>query len=561
MGPRGPCEARFAPGIRLVAWGGSRDYTSAAMQTALTNPKAGAEAGSPEMLTGVSPVDGRPLPPVSISTVEEVQKAVADARDAQPGWAALGVGGRTAALQRAAKRMLVDRDTILAILTQEIGKFEVDGLFSEALGPLDVVNQWTKLVKKGTAEKKVFLNPVGFPGKKASHQLVPRGVIGCITPWNYPIATFFRPVIPALLTGNAVVIKPSEFAPRAADWFATHLAAELPDGVVNVVHGRGAVGAALIDAGIDACTFTGSVATGKKVAVACAERLIPVSVELGGKDPAIVLEDALLTRTAAGLGHWALQNAGQSCGAIEVALVQENIADELVARLRSGFSRLHVGSGRFAETDLSPLATEAQLELVERHVKDAIDKGAKLVTGGERTGEGFGYQPTLLDNCTDEMLVTTEETFGPVLPIVRIAGVEDAIRFVNGSKYGLTASIWTKDLARARRIASRLDVGTVTINNHSVTGAMTALPWSGTRDTGPGIANSIHSLSLFCRPKSLLVDSNTGPDPFWLPFDRSLYDLGDLLADAMVGRVGQAFRIPILALGRAKTIKKFWSQR
>lgn len=531
------------------------------MQTAMTNPETGANAGSPEELTGVSPVDGRPLPPIAISTVEDVNSAVRRARDAQPQWAALGVDGRIAALQRAAKRMLVDRDTLLAILNQEIGKFEVDGLFSEALGPLDVVNQWAKLVKKGTAEKKVFLNPVGFPGKKASHRLVPRGVIGCITPWNYPIATFFRPVIPALLSGNAVVIKPSEFAPRAADWFATHLGSEVPEGVVNVVHGRGPVGAALIDAGIDACTFTGSIATGKKVAAACAERLIPVSVELGGKDPAIVLEDTDLTRTAAGLAHWSLHNAGQACASVEVALVQEDIADELVARLASGFGRLQVGAGRFAETDISPLATLAQLETVERHVQDAIDKGARVVTGGKRTDEGYGYLPTLLDGCTEQMLVTTEETFGPVLAIVRVGGVEDAIRLVNASKYGLTASVWTSDLARARRIADRLDVGTVTINNHSVTGAMTALPWSGTRATGPGIANSTHALSLFCRPKSLLVDSNSAPDPFWLPFDRSLYDLGDLLADAMVGKVGQAFRIPLLALRRTKTIKSFWSQR
>jgi len=505
-------------------------------------------------------VDGRPLPPVTIATEEDVRLRVEAARAAQPAWAARSVAARTGALKRAAKRMLDDRATILAILTQEIGKFEVDGLFSEALGPLDVVSQWAGVVKKGLANKRVFLNPVGFPGKKASHRLVPRGVIGCITPWNYPIATFFRPVIPALLCGNGVVIKPSEYAPRAADWFVGHLLAELPEGIVQVVHGRGDVGSALIDAGIDACTFTGSVATGKKVAAKCAEHLIPVSVELGGNDPAIVLEDADITRTAAGIAHWSLHNAGQACAAIELVFVQRGVADALVARLASGFGRLSVGSDRFAETDVSPLTTEAQLETVERHVKDAIDKGATLVTGGERTGEGLCYLPTILDGCTADMLVVQEETFGPVVAIVRIDGAEDAIDLTNASRYGLTASIWSRDLERASRIAERLDVGTVTINNHSVTGAMTALPWSGTRGTGPGIANSAHALTLFCRPKSLLVDGNKDPDPFWLPFDRSLYDLGDLLADAMLGRVGQAFRIPFLALGRAKTIKRFWSK-
>jgi succinate-semialdehyde dehydrogenase/glutarate-semialdehyde dehydrogenase len=527
------------------------------MQSSIMRPER--ETGEPKALTGESPVDGRPLTPIDTATPRDVVRAVSRARAAQPGWAAMHPSERSAALERAAKRMLDDRATILAILGQEIGKFEVDGLFSEALGPLDVVKQWSKIVKKGLAPKRVFLNPVGFPGKKASHRLVPRGVIGCITPWNYPIATFFRPVIPALLCGNSVVIKPSEHAPRAANWFLSHLEAELPEGVVQMVHGRGDVGAALIGAGIDACTFTGSVATGKKVAAMCAEQLIPVSVELGGKDPAIVLEDADLTRTAAGIAHWSLHNAGQACAAIEVVLVQRSIADALVQRLASGFERLKVGSGRFAETDVSPLAIRAQLETVERHVKDAIHKGATLVTGGERTGEGLGYRPTILDGCTEDMLVVSEETFGPVLAIVRVDGVEDAIRMVNASLYGLTASIWSSDLARAERIGERLDVGTVTINNHSVTGAMTALPWSGTRGTGPGIANSLYALTLFCRPKSLLVDDNRGPDPFWLPFDRSLYDLGDLLADAMLGRIGQAFRIPFLALGRANTIKRFWS--
>ncbi len=528
------------------------------MQT-VTRSEGGAESGG--QLTGTSPVDGRPLSPVPIATAADVRRAVIEARAAQRGWAKRSVKERIDAMKRAARRMLDDRATILAILGQEIGKFEVDGIFSEALGPMDVVTQWGSVVKKGLAEKRVLLNPVGFPGKKASHRLVPRGVIGCITPWNYPIATFFRPVIPALLCGNGVVIKPSEHAPRAADWFVTHLCAELPEGLVQVVHGRGEVGAMLLDSGIDACTFTGSVATGRKVAAKCAELLIPSSIELGGKDPAIVLDDADLTRTAAGIAHWSLHNAGQACAAIEVVIAQRGIADALVERLKRGFERLSVGADRFAETDLSPLATEAQLETVERHVKDALDKGATLVTGGKRTGEGLCYQPTILDGCTEDMLVVREETFGPVVAIVRVDGVEDAIRLTNASQYGLTASVWSKDVARAERIAERLEVGTVTINNHSVTGAMTALPWSGTRNTGPGIANSSYALTLFCRPKSLLVDKNKDPDPFWLPFDRDLYDLGDLLADAMIGRVGQAFRIPLLALARTRTIKRFWGPR
>jgi acyl-CoA reductase-like NAD-dependent aldehyde dehydrogenase len=512
-------------------------------------------------LTGRSPIDGRPLTPVRISTRDEVREAVAKARAAQPAWAATSLDVRVEALRRAAKAMLEDRNTILALMAQEVGKFETDGIMSEALGPLDQVNNWARVVKKGLKTKRVFLNPVGFPKKRASHRLVPRGVIGCITPWNYPIATFFRPVIPALLTGNGVVVKPSEHAPRSAIWFLTHLQNELPEGLLGVVHGRGDVGEALIDAGIDACTFTGSVASGRKVAMRCAERLIPASVELGGKDAAIVLDDADIDRTAAGLAHWALHNAGQACAAVEMVLVHKDIADALVTRLRDGFAKLTVGSARFAETDVSPLATEHQLRVVEAQVKDAVQKGATVLHGGKATGEGFGYQPTLLDHCTARMDVIREETFGPVLPIVRVDGVEDAIRIVNESRYGLTASVWSRDLDRAARIAERLEVGTVTINNHSLTGAMTGLPWSGTRETGPGIANSEYALLTFCRPKSLLVDKNTDPDPFWLPFDRDLFDLGDVLSDAMIGKIGQAWRVPLLAAKRVQTIKRFWRGR
>jgi acyl-CoA reductase-like NAD-dependent aldehyde dehydrogenase len=286
--------------------------------------------------------------------------------------------------------------------------------------------------------------------------------------------------------------------------------------------------------------------------------MIPSSVELGGTDAAIVLADCDLGRTAAGVAHWTLHNAGQACAAIEVALVQRDVADALVERLRDGFARLHVGRGRFGETSVSPLALERQLRIVEAHVADAIAKGAKLVTGGRATGEGFGYEPTILDHCTPEMDVVREETFGPVLPIVRIDGAEDAIRIVNAMRYGLTASVWTRDLSRAERIADRLDVGTVTVNNHSVTGAMTALPWSGTRETGFGIANSEHALTLFCRPKTLLVDKNKDPEPFWLPNDKDLFTLGDLLADAQVGKIAQAFRIPFLAKKRVNAVKKFW---
>jgi acyl-CoA reductase-like NAD-dependent aldehyde dehydrogenase len=305
---------------------------------------------APTYLTGRSPLTGAELPPVAEATREDVTRAVQGARGAQLGWSAHSLGHRTKALRRAAKAMLDDRTTILDILRDEAGKLEVDALFSEALGPLDQVNSWAKVAKAALAPRQVGLNPLAFPKKSASYRMVPRGVVGCITPWNYPIATFFRPVLPALLAGNGVVVKPSEHTPRAAAWFLGHLQRELPKGLLGVVQGRGAVGEALIDSGIDACTFTGSVRTGKRVIQRCGEHLIPCNVELGGKDAAILLEDCDLDRAVQGITHWALHNVGQACAAIEVALVPNAIADAFVDRLSAAWKKLSCAPGEYAKS-------------------------------------------------------------------------------------------------------------------------------------------------------------------------------------------------------------------
>jgi acyl-CoA reductase-like NAD-dependent aldehyde dehydrogenase len=324
------------------------------------------------------------------------------------------------------------------------------------------------------------------------------------------------------------------------------------------VAGDGTVGAALLDAGIDACVFTGSTRTGRGVRVKCAERGIPASVEMGGNDPAIVLADCDLARTVAGITHWKLSNAGQACGAIEVVFCDDRIANELVLRLSHAWERLRVGTRLDADVDVGPMANERQLSIVEAHVADAIAKGAKLVCGGKRTGDGLGYLPTLLDRCDERMSVVREETFGPVLPIVRVTGPSDAIARANALEYGLGASLWTADVARAERLAERLDYGVVDVNNHAVTGAMAELPWSGTRATGTGIANGQHSLATFVRPKATLVDEGDAPEMFWMPYGREIVELGELLADAQLGRLLGAWKIPLLLRKRVGIVRRFF---
>ncbi len=507
--------------------------------------------------------NGTHADPVSATTsharlalADEARRAVSRAREAQQRWRLEPLDVRAAALTRAAKDMLRRRGEVIALARDEMGKVDAEGLFNEALGPLDTVSGWKRVVEEATSRHAVRLNPISFPHKRAYVDMVPRGVIGVIAPWNFPVAGLYRAAFPALLTGNGLVVKPSEHTPRTSAWFVERLAAALPLDLVQVLHGDGRAGAALVDAGIDACVFTGSPQTGRKVRIQCAERGIPASIEMGGKDAAIVLADCDLRRTVAGVTHWALSNAGQACGAIEIAYVDERIADTFVEALRDAWTRLRVGTGRSAE--VAPLANRHQFDLVVSHVEDARAKGAVVVCGGAPRGGGLGYAPTVLDRCSDRMAVVRDETFGPVLAVVRVSGVAEAVRHVNEARYGLGVSIWTADVARAERLAERLDVGVVNVNNHSITGAMPSLPWSGTRDTGFGVANGPQALSTFVRPRTTLVDRATGPELYWMPYDDALLELGDILADAQLTRLERVWRLPLLMRARVRRIRGFF---
>ncbi len=448
--------------------------------------------------------------------------------------------------------MLRRRAEVIALAKAEMGKVEAEGLFNEALGPLDSVSAWAAVVGGATGRRKVRLNPIAFPGKRAHVDYVPRGVVGIIAPWNFPVAGLYRSVLPALLTGNAVVLKPSELTPRTSGWLIERLAEELPVGLVHVLVGDGRAGAALVDAGIDACVFTGSPRAGCIVRAQCAERGIPSSVEMGGKDAALVLADVDLDRAVGPITHWALSNAGQACGAIEVAYVEAPVADAFVARLARAWSGL-------SRASVAALASRRQLDLVASHVEDAVKQGAVAVCGGGRPGgDDLWYPPTLLDRCTSAMSVVRDETFGPVLAVVRVDGVADAVAAVNESRYGLGASIWTRDIDRAERLASRLAVGIVNVNNHAFTGAIPALPWSGTRETGFGIANGPEALSTFVRPRVVTVDRSGKPDLYWMPYDDTLREIGETLADAQVGVLGKAWKLPVLMRRRLGALKAYF---
>jgi succinate-semialdehyde dehydrogenase/glutarate-semialdehyde dehydrogenase len=335
----------------------------------------------------------------------------------------------------------------------------------------------------------------------------PLGVIGIISPWNFPLATPANEVVMALMAGNAVVLKPSELTPlialRIGELFTR---AGLPAGLLEIVTGDGSTGAALIDARVDKIMFTGSVATGKRVAEAAAKYLTPVVLELGGKDPMVVLHDANLNIAARGAVWGAFANAGQACASVERCYVHESVASEFIDRVVKETRSLKQGAG--AEADVGAMTTERQLHIVEDHVRDAEERGAKILIGGERVanGEGFFFAPTVLTNVDHSMTIMRDETFGPVLPIQTFKTEDEAIKLANDSVYGLTASVWTRDIARGRRLAEQIDAGTVMVNEVVYTHGIAQTPWGGVKQSGYGRTHGRMGLLELVTPQHIHVN-------------------------------------------------------
>lgn len=448
-------------------------------------------------------------------TQDDVADKVARARAAQVGWADKSVEDRVRALAPFKKRILQNAERIAKLVHEEVGKPEVEALLGEVLPSADVVAWWSEQIPELLEPVEAELDPLAYGGKTAWTRREPRGVVALIQPWNFPFALPLRTMVPALLAGNAVVFKPSEVSPKCGELIVELLKGLVPDDLVVLAAGDGKVGAELCAADVDCVVFTGSVTTGKKVAHACADRLIPCALELGGKDAAIVLSDCDLERTANGIVWGGLLNAGQNCASIERVYVEKSIADDFTKKVVAKVKAL-------SERDVGPLSTAAQKAVVERHVADAKDKGAEVLCGGE-PGEGNAFEPTVVSVSDDDSALMKDETFGPVLPIRVVASADEAVKLANASRYGLTASIWSKDVTRAEKLGRRLRAGVVTVNNHGFTGALPQAPWSGVGETGWGITSSPHSLDTLTHPRFVLVDrSRAKKELWWYPYTPTL---------------------------------------
>ena len=517
-------EAQANPGDPAV------DPTPAAAPPATTTEAA----PLPEAVAPPAPVVPVAPPAPVISTdptpLEKIPEIVARARSAQRTWGDLPVRDRIDAVAKLKKRILSRAEEIATTLHEECGKPIEEAALSEVLPNADLVDYWTLNAEELLDGVTVELDALAYPGKIGRIHKDPRGVISLITPWNYPVAIPLRTIVPALLAGNAVVFKPSEVSPRAGALVASLFKDIVPDGVLELVQGAGDAAEAILDAGVDAVVFTGSVATGKRVAVACAERLIPCSMELGGKDAAIVLADCKLERTANGLVWGAFTNAGQNCASIERVYVERPVADKLIAKVVELTNQLRAG------VDTGRITTQRQATIVRRHLAEAVAAGAEILAGGLPPEDSLEFPPTVVKVTNEDCALMREETFGPILPIVLVDSAEQAIEKTNASRFGLTTSLWTKKIRRARDLARRLKTGVVTINNHGFTAAVPAAPWTGVGDSGYGITNSPHALSELTRPRFILEDTNGGKrELWWYPYTPVLRALAFSMARARGG--------------------------
>jgi len=441
-----------------------------------------------------------------VQTADDVRAIVEKARKAQPAWAALSFKQRAGYMQRALQILLERQDEVVETVIRETGKARAEALAMEVFSSADSLHFYSKRAEKMLQPTKLRLHGPMRLAKQAKVVYRPRGVVGVISPWNGPFILSINPTVQALMAGNTVVIKPSEVTP-----FSGRLAGELfeaaglPEGVVNIVLGDGQTGAALIKAGVDKISFTGSVSTGRKVAISCAEELIPCTLELGGKDPMIVCADVDLDVAAGGAVAGSCLNTGHYCCGTERIYVIDSIADvftekvvERVKALRQGYE---------GEYDVGAVFWDKQMDIIEAHMDDAIKKGARVLVGGRRNPKlkGLYYEPTVLTHATHEMDIVREETFGPIVTIIRVKDEDEAIRLANDTRFGLGANIWTRDKKKGIQLALQIESGSACVNDMTMTYGLQEAPFGGRKESGVGQVNGETGLKGYCHAQPIIV--------------------------------------------------------
>ena len=469
------------------------------------------------------PITNRVLQEQDVANADDVKAAIKRARAAQVAWADRTFSQRAAVMKRALQILIDKQDHFMDRIIAETGRNRTETMMMEIFAACDSINFYARNTERILKPRRQGLHLLRMKRAKITYR--PLGVVGVITPWNGPFILSLNPTVQALMAGNAVIIKPSEVTPDSGTLVAELFEeAGLPPGVCQVVLGDGETGAALIDGGVNKISFTGSVATGRKVGAACGHNLIPCSLELGGKDPAIVCADADLDRASGGALFGAMMNTGQFCSSTERVYVVEAVAEEFIAKVVEQASALRIGSE--GDYDIGPFIAPRQLNIVEDHVNDALEKGARALVGGKRSDYGEHYfEPTVLVDVDHTMKIMTEETFGPVIPIMVVRDEDEAVRMANETRFGLGASVWSTDRARAEALAERIQAGAVSINDSSITYGALELPFGGVKESGVGRVNGEAGLRGFCHAVPIIADRFGQKREFvWYPYTEETLD-------------------------------------
>lgn len=449
-------------------------------------------------LIDVNPATGEVIDRVPVTTPAELDTIVAKAKDAQLSWSLRPLEERGELLKACCKKLGEIQEELQEVMVAEMGKVITEAM-TEVEGAADK-DDWIDLVVEAN-------RPVVLDGGKSTVCRQPHGVVALCTPWNFPADEILLLAIPALVAGNTIVVKPSEVAPLTGARVVAALAAVLPDGVANLVQGDGAVGAPLVNhRGVDMVAMTGSLATGKKIMEACSGNLKRLVLELGGKDPMVVFADADLEKAADDAVLYSVMNCGQVCCAVERVYVEDSAKPDFEKLVAEKAANFKVGPGTDFESQVGPMVSKMQRDHVQQQVADAVKSGAReLYKSPVPDGPGSWFPVTVLTDLKQDMLIQREETFGPVVALAGFDGTDaEAIRLSNDSQYGLSASVYSKDLPRATRVAQRIKAGQVGVNAYPMMAADPSCPWIGHKGSGFGCHSGPDGWRQFSVPQSII---------------------------------------------------------
>jgi succinate-semialdehyde dehydrogenase/glutarate-semialdehyde dehydrogenase len=486
---------------------------------------------SRKITTSVNPATGEIIGKTPENTVEELKQAITLARAAQLSWAQFSFKARAHYLLAIRDYIVENVDRISDVISKDTGKTKMDALSTEVFSTSMAITYYAKNAENILKRKSLHGGSILTINKRSYVDRVPVGVVGIISPWNYPFSIPFHEIAMALIAGNGVVLKVASQSLEVGKIIKECMdAGRLPENIFQLINLPGKIaGDAFLDSGINKLFFTGSIHVGKYLMEKASKHLVPLSLELGGNDAMIVCKDANLTRAAGGAVWAGLSNAGQSCAGVERIYVESEIYEEFLKLLKMKVSGLKQGVDVDSNVDIGSMTTEQQWEKVQHLLKDALKKGAKAypeIQKIEKKGSGLFFPPVILENITEDMMVVNEEIFGPILAVQKVGSIEEAITRANTSKLGLTASVWTKSRRKAHKIASQLEVGSVMINDHLMSHGLAETPWGGWKESGIGRTHGYIGLEEMTQPRCVVDDilPFVQKNMWWHPHNKKVYE-------------------------------------